>query len=343
MQLTIIEYSNDILEAKEKEITVNIADFDTGVGAVPLSVIEAKGDIIVGTDDDQIVNLTVGTDGHVLTVDSTEESGVKWAAPSGTIASLERESTLMVGDLTLYDSDVKYQFLDPDSTGRIVTLPAEAVTNHSFVIINTSGNIWEDITVKNDAGVIICKIPAGNSREIRSNETAWKAETKYKQIWVAGWKPTLTAGCASSAQIEMGTNKNVYDYLAFDKDTIEYAYANVPMPDDYTGGTVLFRVYWFHPATTTNFKVSWGLQGVSLASGDTMDVAQGTAIYSNDTGGTTSDVYLSPVSGSVTIAGTPASTELVNFRVSRKANDSTNDTLAVDAYLLGVMIWYPVG
>jgi len=140
----------------------------------------------------------------------------------------------------------------------------------------------------------------------------------------------------------MGTNKNVYDYLAFDKDAIEYAYANIPMPSDYTGGTIYFKPYWTHPATTTNFKVSWGLAVVSFSDDDTLDAAQGTAIYSNDTGGTTSDLYIGDISSAVTIAGTPVANDLVQFRCLRKADDATNDTLAVDAYLLGFMIYYPV-
>lgn len=164
----------------------------------------------------------------------------------------------------------------------------------------------------------------------------------HRQLWVGGWKPTKTAGCAPPSDIEMGTNKNVYDYLAFDKDTIEYAYANIPMPEDYTGGTVYFKPYWLHPSTTTNFKVSWGLAGVAIADDGTLDVAQGTYIYSNDTGGTTSDLYIGPISGEVTLAGTPAAGKLVQFRACRKADDATNDTLAVDAYLIGAMIWYPV-
>lgn len=164
----------------------------------------------------------------------------------------------------------------------------------------------------------------------------------FKQLWVGGWRPTLTNGCAYSTQIEMGTNKNVYDYCAFDKDAVEYAYANVPMPQDYTGGVCYAKFYWTHPATTTNFKVSWGIQAVSFSDDDTLDAAQGTAVYANDIGGTTSDHYISPQSADFTIAGTPAAGDLIQFRASRKADDATNDTLAVDAYLIGAMVWYPV-
>lgn len=164
----------------------------------------------------------------------------------------------------------------------------------------------------------------------------------HKQLWIGNAKPKITNGCADSARIEMGTNKNVYDYLSFDKDAIEYAYANVAMPQDYTGGVVYAQFYWTHPSTTTNYKVSWGIDAVSFSDDDTLDAAQGTTVYANDTGGATSDLYISPQTAAVTIAGTPAAGDLVNFRISRKADDATNDTLAVDAYLLGVMIWYPV-
>jgi hypothetical protein len=47
------------------------------------SLIDAKGDLIVGTADDTPARLAVGADDYVLTAASGETAGVKWAAATG--------------------------------------------------------------------------------------------------------------------------------------------------------------------------------------------------------------------------------------------------------------------
>jgi|TARA_R110002020_G_scaffold100049_4_gene236958 hypothetical protein len=52
-------------------------------GAVTLTVdTDAKGDLIVGTGADAATKLTVGTNTHVLTADSSTASGLSWTAPT---------------------------------------------------------------------------------------------------------------------------------------------------------------------------------------------------------------------------------------------------------------------
>jgi hypothetical protein len=46
------------------------------------TAINAKGDLVGGTGADTFARLAVGTNGHVLTADSVETTGMKWAAPA---------------------------------------------------------------------------------------------------------------------------------------------------------------------------------------------------------------------------------------------------------------------
>lgn len=47
------------------------------------TAIDAKGDLIIGTGADAFSRLAVGTNNYVLTADSAEATGVKWAAAAG--------------------------------------------------------------------------------------------------------------------------------------------------------------------------------------------------------------------------------------------------------------------
>ena len=56
----------------------------TSIDPVPKTVIDAKGDLIVGNAADNVGRLAVGANTYVLTADSVESLGVKWAPLPGT-------------------------------------------------------------------------------------------------------------------------------------------------------------------------------------------------------------------------------------------------------------------
>lgn len=52
----------------------------SSANAIPVAIIDAKGDLIAGTAADTAARLAVGTDGQVLSADSSTLTGLKWVA-----------------------------------------------------------------------------------------------------------------------------------------------------------------------------------------------------------------------------------------------------------------------
>jgi hypothetical protein len=151
--------------------------------------------------------------------------------------------------------------------------------------------------------------------------------------------PKTTAGCASAATTELTTNKQNFKTLDFDTTTEEHADFTFVMPSDYNGGTMTAQVFWTHAATTCDFGVTWGISGRCYGNDEALDQAVGTEVMVDDTGGTTTDMYISAATAAITWAGTPAAGELINLTVARKTGEA-GDTMAVDAKLIGVQLNY---
>jgi hypothetical protein len=73
--------------------------------------ITTKGDLLPGTGADAFARLGVGANGTVLTADSAETTGLKWAAPGGALSiaqiatgSLTSGTQLQLSSLTSYDT-----------------------------------------------------------------------------------------------------------------------------------------------------------------------------------------------------------------------------------------------
>jgi hypothetical protein len=72
--------------------------------AVLPTLVDAKGDLLVGTAADTVARLGVGTDGQVLTADSAAASGVKWAAAAaGGALDVRDEGTSLTSAATRLD------------------------------------------------------------------------------------------------------------------------------------------------------------------------------------------------------------------------------------------------
>jgi hypothetical protein len=166
------------------------------------------------------------------------------------------------------------------------------------------------------------------------------SQVGQQTIWLpaAAMTPTTTNGAATGST-ELATNDVMVKYLAFDASTAEKAQVMVQMPKSWDEGTIIAQFVWTHPATDTNFGVVWGIKAVAFANDDAMDAAFGTEQEVADTGGTTSDCYITSETSAMTVAGTAGAEELVCFEIYRDPTDGS-DTMAVDAWLIGVKLHY---
>lgn len=71
------------------DATFFTAGVATANAAVPEAVVTAKGDVLVASTSGVVDNLAIGTNGQVLTADSTQSLGAKWSTPEVTLNGAE--------------------------------------------------------------------------------------------------------------------------------------------------------------------------------------------------------------------------------------------------------------
>jgi hypothetical protein len=110
-------------------LSLSAGELSSTVSAgIPATLLDAKGDLIVASAADTVARLPVGgTNGHVLTVDSAETLGVKWAAASGggvTGAASSASDVLGVSgaDITGVDANADRIIFFDDSAGKLTHL-----------------------------------------------------------------------------------------------------------------------------------------------------------------------------------------------------------------------------
>lgn len=213
---------------------------------------------------------------------------------------------------------------------------ANAATGNSPIISATGGDtdVGIKLTPKGAGKVEITlndlKIPtAGNIQPNGADPT------RALYVAASAMYPSTTAGCAALAQVESTTNKVNVKVLDFDGagTAKEYAEFGIQLPTFWDLGTITAQFVWL--ASAGSGTVLWGLQAGAFSDDDAIDTAYGTAQEVTDTLLATGDVHISAETAAITIAGTPAAGDWINFRVYR---DPNNDTNTSDARLLGVRL-----
>ena len=122
------------------DVTDNVW-YPIGVGGhshseIASTIADAKGDLIAGTAADTVSRLAVGTNNYVLTADSAEATGLKWAAAAGggkvlQVVSATYSTQTSTGSNTYIDSGLTLAITPTLNTSKVLVLVMQSAVAYA--------------------------------------------------------------------------------------------------------------------------------------------------------------------------------------------------------------------
>lgn len=161
----------------------------SGAAGIPASILTAKGSLIAATAAGVATNLPVGTNDQVLTADSAQAPGVKWATPSSNpTAPMTLTGTSDVVQLTVKDvlaqtadamriTDSLNSVLMRVTAGGVVSSAGETYTSTLSLIDNAAGSPiagrkWH-VTTEAGANPALVLTRSGVADRVRFKSEGW--------------------------------------------------------------------------------------------------------------------------------------------------------------------------
>lgn len=225
-----------------------------GIFPVPFSgiqetLIDAKGDLLSASAADTPVRLAVGTNNHILTADSAEATGLKWAAAPVTLAGTE---TLTNKTLTAPALGTPTSVVLTNATG----LPVSGITASTSTALGVGsvelGHATDTTLARSSAGVITVEgvvVPTISSTNTFTNKTLTS--------------PIISSGTIADSIVK-GLNEDVNVVAAAATGTINFDVGTASI--------------WYYTTNATanhtlNFRYSSGVSlNTFMATGDSLTV-----------------------------------------------------------------------
>jgi hypothetical protein len=302
----------------------------TGTETLQLKAASGSGATVTWATDDKGWKL-VYFDGVAT------NTGVYDTGFSTTTGDVTLTGTQTLTNKTLTSPKIGTSILDTNGN-ELALLTATGSAVNEFTIANAATGNGPVLSSTGETNVDINLNPKG-SGVLKSGSAAVKI-AGTETIWVpaVAMYPSTT-NPAEAAQVETTALRPDMKVMDFADSADDFAQFSVAMPKSWNLGTITYQVFWT-PSTTNTGDCIFGLQGVAMGDGDTIDAVFGTAVTVTDAGiGTVEDQQVSAVSSAVTIAGSPADDQQCYFQLYRDAN-AGGDTYTGVARVLGVKIFY---
>jgi hypothetical protein len=189
----------------------------TVAAGILASLLDAKGDLVVASADDTPARLGVGSNGQILTADSTQTLGVKWAAAPGIPATLLDAK----GDLIVATADDTAARLGVGSNGQVLT--ADSTVTAGVKWATPAGGYTDPLTTKGDlvarSASATTRLAAGSDGQVLTADSTQTLGVKWAAaasgsvatdtIWDTKGDVAVASGADAAAKLAVGSNGQV--------------------------------------------------------------------------------------------------------------------------------------
>lgn len=232
----------------------------SGAGSIPTSLVDAKGDLIVGTANDTVARLPIGAAGTIPTADPSQTTGIRWTAPASAYPTgYASDGTVTADVLPSSANPCDDEFNDASgmsgpTNGLAAKWSKHNLATSSWLVLNNSkfpGSLLFDIPTGQVADQAIYQaVPAGDFRiSARFN----RVDGDSRQMWAIF--VVNTSGNGVCLNLDDGSAGPVLRVLTAWQQTATIGAAGFTLQTTYAAGLPVYAT--LRKSGTTYYGAAW--------------------------------------------------------------------------------------